>query len=336
MEQQQAAQRSIVVYTEPSTRERPATRQPWAHLLAGASGSLVTAVLISPLDVLRTRLQSDFYRSTKQASQVATTIQSSPKQIVRASVSHIHETLQLFKSIQYTEGWRGFFRGLGPSLAGVVPATAIKYYVYGNWKHLGAQLFNRPENDPLIHAHAAVAAGIITGTATNPIWLIKTRLQLDKTRTKTDVLLGGNPRNSLDCLVQVARTEGIRGLYRGLTASYLGTVETALHLVLYERLKVAIRYELGEDTATSGAAGSAKLAAVLMTYPHEVIRTRLRQAPLESGGPRYTGLIHCFKTVWRSEGLAGSYGGLTPHLRSIPSAMITLGVYEYVLRLCES
>lgn len=211
---------------------------------------------------------------------MATTIRGSPKQIVRASVSHIHETLQLFNSIQYTEGWRGFFRGLGPSLAGVVPATAIKYYVYGNWKHLGAQLFNRPENDPLIHAQAAVAAGIITGTATNPIWLIKTRLQLDKTRTKTDGAARRQYKNSLDCLVQVARTEGIRGLYRGLTASYLGTVETALHLVLYERLKVAIRYGLGEDTAsmkglktwisTSGAAGSAKLAAVLMTYPHEV------------------------------------------------------------------
>lgn len=236
--------------------------------------------------------------------------------------------------------------------------------MYGNCKHLGAQLFDRPENDSLIHAQAAVAAGIITGTATNPIWLIKTRLQLDKARTKTDGAARRQYRNSLDCFRQVTRTEGIRGLYRGLTASYLGTIETALHLVMYERLKVTIRYAMGGDDAsmkgleswisTSGAAGSAKLAAVFMTYPHEVrpslsradfrqltflqvIRTRLRQAPLDSGSPRYTGLIHCIKTVWMSEGLAGLYGGLTPHLvRSVPSSIITLGVYEFVLRLCEA
>ncbi|KAF2003749.1 hypothetical protein P154DRAFT_519965 [Amniculicola lignicola CBS 123094] len=33
-----------------------------AHLLAGASGGLATAILTSPLDVLRTRLQSDYYQ----------------------------------------------------------------------------------------------------------------------------------------------------------------------------------------------------------------------------------------------------------------------------------
>lgn len=64
----------------------------------------------------------------------------------------------------------------------------------------------------------------------------------------------------------------------------------------------------------------------------QVIRTRLRQAPLDNGVVRYTGLFHCFQMIWRQEGLAGLYGGLMPHVvRSIPSAMITLGVYEFVL-----
>lgn len=197
-----------------------------------------------------------------------------------SSLSHIRETLQIVNSIQHTEGWRGFFRGLGPSLAGVVPATAIKFYVYGNCKHLGARLFNRAEDDPVIHAQAAIAAGIATATLTNPIWLVKTRLQLDKATTQANGIASRQYRNSLECLRQVVRTEGIRGLYRGLSASYLGTIETAMHLVMYERLKVIIRYGLGGNNAslgeletwisTSGAAGSAKLAAVLITYPHEV------------------------------------------------------------------
>lgn len=142
-------------------------------------------------------------------------------------------------------------------------------------------MFGCGEDSTLIHAQAAISAGIATSTATNPIWLVKTRLQLDKAQTST-----GNRRykNSLDCIRQVLRQEGLGGLYKGLSASYLGAAETALHLVLYERLKGILQRSLvspdGTDTptqreitswiSTTGAAGSAKFAAALIAYPHEV------------------------------------------------------------------
>lgn len=60
--------------------------------------------------------------------------------------------------------------------------------------------------------------GIVTSTATNPIWVIKTRLQLQ----------GANGlrkySGSLDCLFKIIRQEGFGGLYKGMSASYLGTV----------------------------------------------------------------------------------------------------------------
>ena len=197
-------------------------------------------------------------------------------------------TTQIISSIYRIEGWAAFFRGLGPSLAGVVPAQAIKFYVYGNCKRIGANWLNCGEDAALVHAQAAVSAGIATATATNPIWLVKTRLQLDRAQTPGGEAAAAKPRryrNSVDCVKQVVRHEGIQGLYRGLSASYLGTVETVLHLVLYERLKTVFRGSLkttdgtGSPTwtevvnwiSTSGAAGTAKLAASLITYPHEVL-----------------------------------------------------------------
>lgn len=245
---------------------------------------MATAILTSPLDVLRTRLQSDYYHLLSRPIQaVYPPFKPAPTHLLGASLRHLRETIQIINSIHYTEGWRGFFRGLGPSLAGVVPATAIKFYVYGNCKRLGAHMLNCGEDTAIVHAQAAVAAGIATATATNPIWLIKTRLQLDKSRTEAGGVTARRYKNSLDCVRQVLRQEGIGGLYRGLSASYLGTIETALHLVLYERLKLLYSGALGginmrnsttwdELTywiSTSGAAGSAKLAAVLVTYPHE-------------------------------------------------------------------
>jgi solute carrier family 25 protein 33/36 len=54
---------------------------------------------------------------------------------------------------------------------------------------------------------------------------------------------------------------------------------------------------------------------------------------MENGTPKSNGLLHCARLIKAEEGWAGLYGGLTPHLmRSIPSAIITLGVYEFVLR----
>jgi solute carrier family 25 protein 33/36 len=64
----------------------------------------------------------------------------------------------------------------------------------------------------------------------------------------------------------------------------------------------------------------------------QVVRTRLRESP-KDGKVRYTGLVQCFKLVFKQEGLAGLYGGLTPHMmRVVPSAAIMFGTYEAVLR----
>ena len=195
-----------------------------------------------------------------------------------------------------------------------------------------------------MNAAAAATAGVITGTATNPIWLVKTRLQLDKSNAeKAGDLAKRRYKNSVDCIAQTVRKEGIPGLYRGLTASYLGVTESTLQWVLYEQMKVYLRNrearlvasrrepnawdQTVDWTGRVGAAGSAKFFAALVTYPHEVIRTRLRQAPMENGRQKYTGIVHCFRTILKEEGVASLYGGLTPHmLRVVPSAAIMFGM----------
>jgi solute carrier family 25 protein 33/36 len=166
----------------------------------------------------------------------------------------------------------------------VVPARAINFYVYGNGKKIISNRFNDGKEAAWVHLSAAACAGIVTGTATNPIWLVKTRLQLDKS-THADGR-GRQYKNALDCTMQTIRKEGVKGLYRGLTASYLGVVESTMQWTLYEQMKLSLaRRE--ERIVNSGrpptawdhtvawtgkitAAGSAKFIAALLTYPHEV------------------------------------------------------------------
>jgi solute carrier family 25 protein 33/36 len=44
-------------------------------------------------------------------------------------------------------------------------------------------------------------------------------------------------KNSLDCALRIIRDEGIKGLYKGMGASYLGVAEGTIQWVIYEKLK---------------------------------------------------------------------------------------------------
>lgn len=310
---------------------------------------MTAATLTSPLDVLKTRLQSTFYQDQLAAIRAQKGIPPPhTMNFFRAGLLHISETGQILGQIPKVEGWRALFKGLGPNLIGVVPARAINFWAYGNGKRVYSNLFFEGKESAGVHLMAAATAGIITGTATNPIWLVKTRLQLDKQNAGAGGV-GRQYKNAWDCVVKTVRHEGIKGLYRGLTASYLGVSESTLHWMLYEQAKrsLARRQTLLEQsgrqpnawdktvewTGKLTAAGGAKFIAALITYPHEVVRTRLRQAPVDATGRvKYTGLWSCFVTVFREEGMPSLYGGLVPHmLRVVPSAAIMFGVYEGVL-----
>lgn len=65
----------------------------------------------------------------------------------------------------------------------------------------------------------------------------------------------------------------------------------------------------------------------------QVLRTRLRQAPVE-GVLKYNGVLQCARLVVREEGVSALYGGLTPHLmRAVPASAIMFAVLEVVTRM---
>jgi solute carrier family 25 protein 33/36 len=275
-------------------------------------------------------LQSTFYQQAK--AQLPATTRT------RHLLGHFADTGRLLIRIKQVEGVRGYFKGLGPNLVGVIPARSINFYTYGNGKKLYTEL-NGGRETPMVHLISAATAGIVTSTATNPIWVVKTRLQLQGQGTRRYT-------NSLDCTMHILREEGIRGLYKGMSASYLGVAEGTIQWVTYEHLKRRWAHQDKDTLEKSftiggknwqgwlgniGAAASAKLVAACITYPHEVIRTRLRQ-PAENGVHKYTGLWQCLRLVAKEEGMAALYGGMTAHLmRVVPNAAIMFFCYEAII-----
>lgn len=189
------------------------------------------------------------------------------------------------RDIYRDESPRALFKGLGPTLVGVIPARSINFFAYGNGKQIIANKFNNGEENSYVHLTAAALAGIVTGTATNPIWVVKTRLQLESEgKHARDALSSGSssqtrrlahPSNSWGTIKKIMREEGVRGFYKGLSASYLGVTEGTIQWTLYERLKKLTANTEGKGGAMEwigmlGSAGTAKCVASLITYPHEV------------------------------------------------------------------
>ncbi|EDZ73704.1 YBR192Wp-like protein, partial [Saccharomyces cerevisiae AWRI1631] len=304
--------------------ENHPTVKPWVHFVAGGIGGMAGAVVTCPFDLVKTRLQSDIFLKAYKSQAVNISKGSTrPKSInyVIQAGTHFKETLGIIGNVYKQEGFRSLFKGLGPNLVGVIPARSINFFTYGTTKDMYAKAFNNGQETPMIHLMAAATAGWATATATNPIWLIKTRVQLDKAG-KTSVR---QYKNSWDCLKSVIRNEGFTGLYKGLSASYLGSVEGILQWLLYEQMKRLIKersiekfgYQAEGTKSTSekvkewcqrsGSAGLAKFVASIATYPHEVVRTRLRQTPKENGKRKYTGLVQSFKVIIKEEGLFSMY-----------------------------
>lgn len=145
------------------------------------------------------------------------------------------------------EGVKGLYRGLTPSLFALLPNWAVYFTVYERFKVAIAKHV-RPEwaGSPGVHMAAAAGAGAATMLITNPLWVVKTRLQTQNMGMKMG--RGTNPalyKGTADALLRIAREEGIAGLYSGLGPSLLGVMHVVIQFPLYEAIKIRLSHRDG-------------------------------------------------------------------------------------------
>jgi solute carrier family 25 (mitochondrial folate transporter), member 32 len=142
--------------------------------------------------------------------------------------------------------------------------------------------------------------------------------------------------------VQIFRTDGLPGFYRGLIPSLFGVSHGALQFMAYEQLKKwraeSTRITTDRSSLDSSRAltntdfillpALSKTFAGSITYPYQVVRSRLQTYDAEE---MYRGTLDVMRQVWRKEGMGGFYKGLGPNLlRVLPSTCVTFLVYENV------
>ncbi|XP_074570294.1 nicotinamide adenine dinucleotide transporter 1, chloroplastic-like isoform X3 [Curcuma longa] len=269
--------------------------------LAGASAGAVAATFVCPLDVIKTRLQ----------------VHGPPE--VCPSSSHRNVIISSLKQIIKIEGVSGLYRGLTPTITALLPNWAVYFSVYNQLKSL-------------LHSHGAGAATAIT---TNPLWVVKTRLQTQGMRNDVEPY-----KSMLSALRRIMVEEGRRGLYSGLLPSLVGVSHVAIQFPSYEKIKSYLARKENtsvdrlspKDVAISSSLS--KVIASTLTYPHEVIRARLQeQGHARNNSNKYAGVIDCVRKVFHQDGIPGFYRGYATNLlRTTPSAVITFTSYEMIHR----
>ncbi|KAL6188017.1 hypothetical protein ACLB2K_039412 [Fragaria x ananassa] len=293
--------------------DHQAVRDIFCHAVAGASAGSMAATFVCPLDVIKTRLQVHGMPTGQRGSIIVTSLQN----------------------ILKTEGIRGMYRGLSPTILALLPNWAVYFTVYEQLKGLLQSHENGSELSIGENMIAAAGAGAATAISTNPLWVVKTRLQTQGMRP------GVIPYKSMrSAFTRIATEEGLRGLYSGIIPSLAGISHVAIQFPAYEKIKSIMAKEDSTtvDKLNPGrvavASSISKILASVITYPHEVIRSRLQeQGQARHIQPKYVGVIDCIKKVFLKEGLPGFYNGCATNLiRTTPSAVITFTSYEMIDR----
>ena len=188
----------------------------YKKLLSGAVSGSVGAAIANPTDLVKVRMQAD-------ASSVARGGEPRYRNL-RHAVTHI---------IRH-EGFKGLYKGVGPTTQRAAILTATQTSSYDHVKHwmLNRRIFKG--EGPALHFASAVVAGLACATTTAPVDLLKTRVMTQK-------VLPGEPllyRSTFDACVKVIRSEGVIALYKGWLPQWLRIgPHTLVSFLVYEQLR---------------------------------------------------------------------------------------------------
>jgi solute carrier family 25 (mitochondrial phosphate transporter), member 23/24/25/41 len=169
---------------------------------------------------------------------------------------------------------------------------------------------------------AGAAAGALTKTSVAPIERLKVIFQTQGMRTQASRY--NSPIQSLRLILM---EEGVRGLYKGNGANCLRVIPVyALKFSLNDAFtesaaKAQARSEhLAPDAPLPPLSFWSKIAAgsaagviqITLTYPLDLVRTRLQLA--EAAGASYRGIGHCLRDTYTREGPLALYKGLLPSM----------------------
>ncbi|KAF2704508.1 mitochondrial carrier [Pleomassaria siparia CBS 279.74] len=329
------ARRPHLVSTAPArefTNETQGDRllkTPTVHFLAGASSGVLSAVLLQPADLLKTRVQQ---ARTNTLLATIKLIASGPNPIRHFWRGTLPSTLRTGC------GSAIYFSGLNALRQKVARATLLASEESGG-KVASVHSSSLPKLSNTANLATGAVARTWAGFLMMPITVLKVRYE-SNLYSYTSLFSASR---------DIFKTEGLRGFFAGFGATAVRDAPYAgLYVLFYELSKrrlstIATKIEEkaggGERLSSSASLGinfiSGVMAAGLgttVTNPFDAIKTRLQLMP-----GRYANMLQAGKRMLKEEGVGSLFDGLGIRIaRKAVSSALAWTVYEELIRRAES
>uniref|UniRef100_A0A669EGY9 Mitochondrial glutathione transporter SLC25A39 n=1 Tax=Oreochromis niloticus TaxID=8128 RepID=A0A669EGY9_ORENI len=337
---------------------------PVQQMLASGTGALVTSLFVTPLDVVKIRLQAQqtpFHQgitsSLNKQAEARTGLcylQSSCAVIAwkcflycnglmdhiyvcqngtsctswYKKPTHFSGTLDAFVKITRHEGLRSLWSGLPPTLVMAVPATVIYFTCYDQLRDfLRSGVGLQGSHVPLVAGGLARLGAV---TVISPLELVRTKMQsrqLSYSELRT-------------CIRSAVAQNGLLSLWRGWGPTVLRDVPfSALYWFNYEMVKARLCEQSGVPQAnfsisfTAGAVSGA--IAAILTLPFDVVKTRrqIQLGEMDTLGvsvKRTSSTWHIMKEIRAELGYRGLFAGFMPRVIKVaPACAVMISSYEF-------
>ncbi|RDX74781.1 Mitochondrial carrier protein CoAc1 [Mucuna pruriens] len=194
---------------------------PFIDLLAGSAAGGTSVLCTYPLDLARTKL----------AYQVADT-RGSMKGVQYQSAAH-NSIKGVLTSVYKEGGVRGLYRGAGPTLTGILPYAGLKFYTY---EKLKSHVPEEHQKSIMMRLSCGALAGLFGQTLTYPLDVVKRQMQVGSLQNAAHE--DARYKNTFDGLRTIARNQGWRQLFHGVSINYIRIVPSAaISFTTYDMVK---------------------------------------------------------------------------------------------------
>lgn len=327
---------------------------------AAAGAAVLSAVIVNPLDVAKTRLQAQAagvpyqglcgtasFESNTMFPCVKSSSHAAPgsQQLCASECNRYKGALDVFNKVIRQEGIGRLWRGTNASLALAVPTVGIYMPCYDIFRNSMEEftIQNCPALTPYVPLVAGAVARSISCITCYPVELARTRMQAFK-ETQAGVKPSGVWKTLIEVINPVGGTnntqklQSYRILWTGLGAQLARDVPfSAICWATLEPIRRQILALLGDEAGASRVLGAnfsagfvAGTLAAAATCPFDVAKTR-RQIEKDPTRALNMTTTRTLLEIWRDGGVKGLFTGVGPRVaRAGPSVGIVVSFYEVV------
>ncbi|XP_015171711.1 PREDICTED: solute carrier family 25 member 40 isoform X2 [Polistes dominula] len=305
--------------------------RPYQQIIASCTGALITSIFVTPLDVVKTRLQA----------QQKATISNKCFLYCNGLMDHLCQcingkspnekftgTVDAFIKITKREGITSLWSGLSPTLVLAVPATVVYFVSYEQLKMYFKDKYNRNLKQNVSNAEQPFWIPMLAG-GTARIWAaaLVSPLELIRTKMQSQKLSYAEMTEALKILI---RHSGVSGLWMGLGSTLFRDVPfSAIYWFHYETIKRIFRDSPQTFTFNLAAGATAGSIAALFTLPFDVVKTH-RQIEMDKPSRSRSTTMTVIKRIYNQNGIKGLYTGLIPRLVKVaPACAIMIATFEH-------